>query len=427
MRTAALVGGMLLLLGCGETPVACGDEEEPVSPMADSAPPGAEAEAEPTAADGTLDRQSVLGPFLAEHWRLPVPHQGEPPAAFAPLEASLRPQDCGACHPDQYAQWKGSLHAEAYSPGFAGQLIEGSLSAPASLRHCQTCHAPLSEQQPVAASGEPEPHYDADLRAEGIVCASCHVRAHVRYGPPRRAELPPLQEPVPHGGFEVRDEFRESRFCATCHQFWNDPGINGKPIENTYAEWLASPQAERGETCQSCHMPDRAHQWRGIHDADMVRSGVEVSLSAERDADAVEARLTLRSVAIGHAFPSYVTPRVFLAVSQVDADGGEIEGTRQELTIARQIDFRKSPWQEIADTRVLPGEAAELPYRAPVHARARAIVGTVTVDPDYHYRGVFESMRGRYEDPEARRMMEEAYRRTSASRYVLTEIRRELD
>ncbi len=379
-----------------------------------------------TETGGVLERERVLGPFLAEHWVLPIPAQGPSPEGFTAAETSLDPEVCGACHPVQYAQWRTSLHAAAFSPGFAGQLIEGQLSSPASIRHCQTCHAPLSEQQPVSSLGSKQPGYDPLLRGQGIVCAACHVRGHRRYGPPRRAALPPLVQPVPHGGFEEKDEYRESRFCSPCHQFFDDPGVEGKPVENTLAEWRDSPQAKRGIGCQDCHMPDRAHLWRGIHDPEMVRGGVEVYLEIEEaEGGRLRGALRLVNTGVGHAFPTYVTPRVFLHLFQLDAVGVEVEGTRVEGTIGRELDYTTDPFGEIFDTRVLPGEAARIVYDLPRAPQADAIVGRVVVDPDYHYRGVFASLLETLHHPEARRLILEASRRVSDS-YVLSETRLDL-
>ncbi len=372
-----------------------------------------------------LDRDLTLGPFLSRHWRLPVPEQGPAPDGFSAAEASLDPATCGACHPLQYAEWQTSLHAGAYSPGFAGQLIEGELAQPLALRGCQTCHAPLEEQQPYDAASAPNPGFDPALRARGIVCASCHVRAHRTFGPPRRADLAPLVEPLPHAGFEERPEYLESRFCAECHQFFDDAGVDGKPIENTYAEWSRSPQAAAGRHCQDCHMPDRAHLWRGIHDPDMVRGALDVELVAsDLDGVTLRASLVLRNRDVGHAFPTYVTPRVTLSVSQVDAAGDEIADTRAEVIVGREVDFSSNT--EVFDTRLLPGESARVDYARARAPAAEALVGRVVVDPDFHYRGVFDYLLGTLADSQARAHIALAAKRASESSYVLTEIRRRL-
>ena len=404
-RTTAVAVLVAVLVGCGQ-------QASPPPP-----PPGPAA--------GASEREQVLGPFLAEHWRLPVPPQGPVPDGWSDAEASLDPASCGACHPLQYAQWRTSLHAVAFSPGFAGQLIEGELSHPAQILGCQTCHAPLSEQQPHDAGLEPNADFDPALRAAGIVCASCHVRAHRRLGPPRRGELPARVEPVAHGGFEEREEYLQSRFCAECHQFFDDAGVNGKPLENTFAEWRQSPQAAAGRHCQDCHMPDRAHLWRGIHDPEIVRAAVDVAL-VPRDVSGhtLQADLVVANRDVGHAFPSYITPRVFVVVQQVDAEGRLLPGTQVEGVIGREVDLAAGV--EHWDTRILPGESTKLEYRLGRVPGVVALVGRVTVDPDFHYRGLFEQLQASYTDPEALRLIEEAVAGTSESMYVLSEVRLDL-
>ena len=368
------------------------------------------------AAAGAGEREEVLGPFLAEHWRLPVPAQGAPPEGFTPIEAALDPASCGSCHPQQFADWQTTLHAGAYSPGFAGQLIEGPLAERVERDACLTCHSPLVEQQ-----------RDAGLRAQGVVCVSCHVRSRQTFGPPRRAEAPVVPSPVPHAGFEARAEFQDARFCAECHQFFDATAPGGKPVQNTFVEWQQSPQAARGETCQSCHMPDRAHRWRGIHDPETVRAAVDVTLTpvgAGLEGPRLEAALVVNNRGVGHRFPSYVTPRVRVALWQEDASGRELPGTREEAWIARVLDF--SDWSEISDTRIPPGESVKLDYARERAAGAAALVGRVTVDPDYHYRGVYQELVQTYSDEAALSRMREALRRADAAVYVLREVRRPL-
>lgn len=374
-------------------------------------------------AGASLAREDVYPPFLAEHWeRLPLPLQGPPPPGFTPAEASLDPRTCASCHPQQSAEWSTSLHAQAYSPGLAGQLVEGALAHPGEVRNCLSCHAPLGEQQPFDAAGAPEPAFDAGLREQGIACASCHVRAHRRYGPPRRGAPPPEGTVLPHAGFEARTEFQESAFCAPCHQFFDDTGVAGKPLENTWAEWAASPHAREGQTCQSCHMPDRRHLWRGIHDPEMVRQAVPVELvPVDATPGRVAGELRIRSEGVGHAFPTYTTPRVFVALWQEDAAGTELTGTRKETVIGREIDFASDPWSERFDTRLLPRETAVLPYDEPIAPGAARLVGRVTVDPGFHYRGVFQALLAELETEEARTAIEEALRRVDVVDYVLAE------
>lgn len=330
--------------------------------------------------------------FIEHHWHQPLAPQGPAPAGFWPIERSLAPQSCGMCHPVQLADWKTSRHAHSMGPGVAGQLAGMWRSDPDSARLCLTCHAPLAEQAPGT------PGFDATLQQHGVVCAACHVRGHRRFGPPRREDAAPTaMSPgtMSHGGATRMAAFTVSQFCSVCHQFARDGhALNGKPLENTYAEWTASPAAARGRQCQDCHMPDRRHLWRGIHDRDMVASGVRVSLNADRSryraGDELTATLIVASPGVGHSFPTYVTPRVVVRLWLADASGREIGGSAQEHTIGREIALDLS--REIADTRIPPGGESRFEYRQRVDSRARRLVAMVTVEPDAFYTRFFASL-----------------------------------
>lgn len=146
----------------------------------------------PTAPPATPSREAEQMQFLESHWRVPVPLQGPAPKGFSPLEASLAPESCGACHAPQFQDWQTSLHSRAMGPGVWGQLLDMREEDPDTARVCYTCHTPLTEQQeryrpPGEAENAPlvqNPHYDATLQAKGLICAACHVRQHARFGPP---------------------------------------------------------------------------------------------------------------------------------------------------------------------------------------------------------------------------------------------------
>jgi hypothetical protein len=169
-------------------------------------------------------------------------------------------------------------------------------------------------------------------------------------------------------------------------------------------------------------MPDRAHLWRGIHDPEMVRSAVVTELvSIDLTGETLQAALVLESREVGHAFPTYVTPRVYLAAWQEGSDGAPIVGTDVNAVIGREVDF--STGIEVFDTRVMPSESVKLDYIQARRPGAVALVGRVTVDPDYHYRGVFDYLLATLGNPEARAQIQEARRRASASNYLLAEFR----
>jgi len=332
--------------------------------------------------------------FLEKHWAEPLPPQGTPPSAFSPLEASLNPEACGQCHTEQYAAWRTTLHSKAMGPGLRWQLM---LMDQNQGNRCLRCHAPLAEQKALlalehdwpSAPQQPPPDYvGADLGHRGLVCAACHVRGHQRFGPPPRGQK---VEGGPHGGFTVSRAFEDSRFCAHCHQFPDDgPRIAGKLQEDTYQQWLASDFAKEGpgrQTCQSCHMPDRKHLWRGIHDPEMTRRAVEVTLELNDQGDgSYEALARVRNSGAGHHFPTYMVPKVELLFYQHDADGSVQELGRH--VIGWQVDTQIT--REIADTRIPAGETREFrqPYISPGAAGWRVEL-VMRVLPGEHYERIY--------------------------------------
>jgi hypothetical protein len=340
--------------------------------------------------------------FLRQHWARPIPPQGRPPARFTPLEASLLPESCGTCHPAQLADWKGSRHAQSTGPGVKGQLVEMLGSDPESALGCYVCHAPLTEQQEKVATRQggfaANPAFDANLQARGLACPACHVRGHERFGPPKRdgsllSELG--RERLPHNGVTRAPAFLRSEFCKDCHQFGQDGfALNGKLLENTYEEWKASPFGRSGVQCQGCHMPDRHHLWRGIHDAEMVRSGLTVGLSTGKEkyrvGETVSATLTITNSKVGHYFPTYVTPRVVVSGELVDRSDRVLPGSRQEKVIAREVTLDLS--RELFDTRLAPRERLTFRYRHRLPASGLTLRLAVTVYPDHFYVGFFEAL-----------------------------------
>ncbi len=337
--------------------------------------------------------------FVDRHWARPIPPQGPAPERFSPLERSLAPKSCGTCHPAQLADWSGSLHARSMGPGMTGQLVEMARTDPETAWSCLSCHAPLAEQTPDVERGGrtvPNPVFDAALHAEGLVCAACHVRRHQRFGPPARAGHQAASgERLPHDGAIRTTAFQRSEFCTSCHQFPPDGfALNGKLLANTYQEWRASPAGTRGVQCQGCHMPDRRHLWRGIHDLDTVKSGLQITLETarprHRPGERVQATLTITTPGVGHAFPTYVTPLVRVRAELVDAQRRPVPGSLEERLIGRQVPIDLS--REIADTRIPAGGRFTLRYARRLDQAGLALRVTITVLPDEFYTRFFESL-----------------------------------
>jgi len=412
-RIALVAAAMTCLSACGEGSVETGD------PAAGHRMAGAAAsDFHPQPDDRVFE---TIDDFVDGYWARMVPPQGDPPESWSDLEASLRPEDCATCHPAQYEDWQTTVHSGAYSPGLSGQLVNWEEASFGTVQSCLVCHAPLSEQSARLPSGEewlPNPAYDQDLRNHGIVCASCHVRGNRRHGPPRRdGSVEPSPEGSPHGGVSRTEFFEDSRFCAGCHQF--GPGgaaPNGKPLENTFVEWADSRYADEGVSCQSCHMPDRQHLWRGIHDPGMVRSGITIEWLGEAS-EAGEAGLRITNTGTGHRFPTYATPEVLVRISLLDQDRQPIDGTRVEHSIARRIAYQGGAWIELSDTRLAPDSAVVVSI--PLVEGARHARAEISVQPDAFYREVFEMLLAGMLSDTSSTLLGEARRRADESPYIL--------
>jgi hypothetical protein len=374
----------------------------------------------PTDTAASDERDAGLAATVpAEHWRQPLAAQGEAPRNWSEPERSLAPKACAECHIDRYEQWRSSMHAKAFSPGLVGQLLTFDAAQTAS---CMECHAPLAEQKQAfeAARARGTAHLPAaqGLAAVGNGCAGCHVRGHRRYGPPQRdtGATGRSEFAAPHGGVYRTTFFEESEFCSACHQFPQTYAVNGKPLQNTYVEWQSSPQAAQGVTCQGCHMPDRKHLWRGIHDPEMVAAG----LAASFHADTESARFDLTNSGVGHAFPTYVTPKVVMHAVALDAVGTPRPDTAVSYVVQRNVGITGGRWVEYSDTRLLPGETASLMLSWQGGGRIRM---WLEVHPDDFYdHQVYDQLLDQLPSGgPAAHLVAEADRRAVASRYRLFE------
>lgn len=367
--------------------------------------------------EAATDTASDTSAFLEQHWAYPIEAQGRVPEHGM---ASLVPEDCGRCHAAQLRDWAGSRHRAAMGPGVMGQLID---FAPAARAACLRCHAPLAEQATDLALQLEGARSDSALHEQGLVCAACHLRGYVWHGPPRRDGSVPLPDTsLPHAGWQANTAFEEAEFCSACHQFADDGfALNGKLLENTYLEWAESAYAERGVTCQICHMPQRRHLWRGIHDRDMTRAGVTIHASATRlEHNVVSASLTIENSGTGHHFPSYVTPAVIAEGYQETADGTAIPGTQTEQVIARKVPV--SLREEIFDTRIAAGEHTALQYQRDKHPQAARLGFRVRVEPDAFYSDFFQAVLRGDVTSSARPLLEHALDESKASGYELFKV-----
>ena len=323
--------------------------------------------------------------------------QGPPPAALAPAQASLRANQCARCHNKQFREWTPSLHHAATSPGLAAQMWGMSKSDAAS---CLRCHAPLPEQQD-----------DKTLYADGVLCAGCHVRGWTRHGPPNIAPSLMPQASYPLKTLAI---YERADFCAPCHQLPTRSEVAGRPLLNTYKEWLEGPYMKRGIQCQHCHMPNREHTFKGIHDPQTFREGVAVAARASTKAGAVTVIAEVTNIGAGHYLPTTPTPAAWLTIEVLDASDKVLATDKQR--IGRDIYF-DTEWHERADTRIPPGETLTM-------SRAWKLTGAVTarvtleVHPDDYYERLYASQLKKQMPAERKKLYEEALARARSRHYI---------
>lgn len=372
--------------------------------------------------------------FLDQHWHTTIPLQGEPPEGFSDIESSLDPASCGLCHEQQYKDWQTTFHARAMGPGILGQVIDMLNNGDnAQAQVCWSCHTPLAEQQEVLKTNDQwqdNNHFDQALQHSGLVCAGCHVRQHQRFGPPRKntpEELGLIDDgDQPHDGFTATTAFSNSAFCANCHQFKeNGFALNGKLLENTYAEWQDSQYAEQGIHCQNCHMPDRRHIWRGIHDQEMTRTAVSIEVSSpsieHQLGEIYEARVKITNSGAGHYFPTYVTPKVFVQAQFINTEGNVIKDSLQEAVIGRETTPNLS--RELYDTRIAPGDHVDVIYREALREDPAELEIKIIVEPDHFYERFYKLRLANMGNGPSADLLKQALADTQSSHFTLFEQR----
>jgi len=271
----------------------------------------------------------------------------------------VRASLCGACHARHAQEWGESQHGRAISDPVFQALVavrqadfDGAQDS-----FCMQCHTPIGTR-----GGEVTPGFTfaalSPIVREGVTCEVCHKATRVvrPFGSGLALDAAgPVRGPrgsATHGG-EASAMFEGSELCAACHDVVE---LSGLPLERPYAEWLESPAAAEGESCQDCHMPvyrgaivEGGGPERDLHRHDWV--GVDVPLGADvATRAAARARVaallegacalgldaptgvadgeialtvTIENQVRGHALPTGSTfiRQVWLEVVATDADG----------------------------------------------------------------------------------------------------------
>ncbi len=202
-----------------------------------------------------------------------------------PIQTSFAVNDfapsagCASCHPDQYREWSGSMHAYAmHDPLWAASHLSEQQAFPLATGHdlgefCLMCHSPVgfltgAITEPAqltleAVAALPEPVRD------GIGCAFCHSITHMSptfhidasKGEMETAEYyldtggplyGPIADPLANSAHtsDYHPGYDRSEYCRACH----DLIIGGEDAEVTFTEWAGTAFQTMSVECQTCHM-----------------------------------------------------------------------------------------------------------------------------------------------------------------------------
>jgi hypothetical protein len=221
---------------------------------------------------------------------------------------------CGNCHPMIVSQWERNAHAGAVSNPRFYSLYNGTdlsgtqkvapgylLDFPGTAGNCANCHAPGAALDGFMTTDMNTVH---KVQTAGIHCDFCHKVGGGYFDPEsgsvysnapgvqsQRMLRPPAGDQIFFGPYDdVPDPdtylplAQESQFCAPCHQF----SFWGTPIYESFNEWLASPYAELGVTCQDCHMPPTGEEYFALpevgglqHPPDSIPSHLQIGAENE--------------------------------------------------------------------------------------------------------------------------------------------------
>jgi hypothetical protein len=279
------------------------------------------------------------------------------------------PSGCDSCHPMLTPQWAANAHGGAISnPRFFslynGTDITGTASVapgyqldfPGTAGSCANCHAPGAGVDGFSATDMNQVRGETTA---GIHCDYCHKIGGIYLNPAtgsvypnmpgalsQRILRPPPGQDIFFGPYDdIPDpdsrlpEMEQSQYCAPCHQF----SFWGTPIYESYNEWLNSPYAGEGVTCQACHMPPNgdnyfalpevgglwhpaeripSHLDLGIKDTAFMTSTVTMTVTADSVGSAVAVNVMLKNATAGHHVPTDHPGRhLILTVTALDSLG----------------------------------------------------------------------------------------------------------
>ena len=366
-------------------------------------------------------------------------------------EAGTSEKACGNCHPAILPQWEGNAHSGAISnPRFYslynGTDTSGTLTVlpgylddfPGTAGSCASCHAPGAAVDGYLTTNMNDVR--GDLTA-GIHCDYCHkvggVFQDLASGSlypnspgvvSQQILRPPEGDDIFFGPYDdIPDPdtylplFSESLYCAPCHQF----SFWGTPIYESFNEWLESPYAQAGITCQACHMPPTgdthfvppesgglphppesipSHLQLGAASQDLLQNTVEMAADIRQVGGRIIVGVEITNTQAGHHVPTdhpgrhlllsikledeYGLPPAQLTGSSIAGWGGDLAGEpgKTYAKLLRDVESGDFPvisyWkrtQLVSDNRIPAGESDLSVFSFAVPPAGESVEITVTL------------------------------------------------
>ena len=174
-------------------------------------------------------------------------------------------------------------------------------------------------------------------------------------------------------------------------------------------------------------MPDRRHLWKGIHDREWVKGGIRIETRLKNGGAAagspLELLVEITNAAVGHKFPTYITPKVFVRAELLEDRRKIIPGTNQERIIGWDARFNGAEWKEFFDTRIPPGATSEKSFKWSRPTQAEKARTWIEVQPDHFYQVHFYPayLKGENLSADGRKLIEKALKDSGSASYILFE------
>lgn len=305
---------------------------------------------------------------------------------------------CQDCHQKIVNEWKSSRHAlsSKVNPFYAAMLNWANEDTDNKAeKMCVTCHEPVRQLEMIGILADV-------LAVEGVTCDVCHATQRTVQGNGSKLEVAPGN--VKFGPFEdalsidhkseLSQDLSSVDFCLTCHA--NLETSHGLSFCSTEQEYRKSSFAQKGVTCQDCHMPTiegvaaelgkirqvHSHFFYGAYTPDFLRDCASIKLEAELVENAYSLDVLITNETVGHELPTGSPMRsVYLKLEAQDSLGNVIwkNYDRNPLNEDPKAVFMRlleddkgnapvPPWKAKNirfDQRIKPDEVRKLSYTLP--------------------------------------------------------------